>query len=209
MTYQELVDAAQAYADRYDEEVSKNIPLFILMAESRMNRVLKTRKQSARVYSNTLTGQEFYALPPDYAGMRDIQINSEEPLNSDYASGSFNYLNPEQMNIQRNQPPAGRCYYTIIGDQIQIYPMQDTGKALEIVYFQKVPPLTDVNINNWMSLDHPDIYVSGVVTEIELFVKNYDVAEGWAKRLVMATNELSSTDVLERWSGSAMTIKVG
>jgi len=83
VTYQELIDAAQAYADRYYLEVAANMPLFILMSESRMNRVLKTRKQSARAFTPTVEGQEYYPLPPDYAGMRDIQIDDVQPTGSE------------------------------------------------------------------------------------------------------------------------------
>jgi hypothetical protein len=208
MTYQELVDAAQAYADRYDLEVANNIDVFIIMAESRMNRVLKTRKQSARVYTPAVDDQEYYALPPDYAGMRDIQINSDIPA-ADHSVSSFSYLSPEQLNNRRDQPSGGKNYYTIIADQIQIYPKQSVGCVLEIIYFQKVPPLTSDNTENWMSQDYPDIYLSGVVAEIELFVKNYDAAGIWAQRLVMATQELDASDNTERWSGSSLVMRVG
>ena len=48
MNYSELVAASIAYADRYDLEVSQNMDIYIVMVESRINRLLKTRKQSAR-----------------------------------------------------------------------------------------------------------------------------------------------------------------
>jgi hypothetical protein len=60
-----------------------------------------------------------------------------------------------------------------------------------------------------MSQDYPDIYLSGVVAEIELFVKNYDAAGIWAQRLVMATQELDASDNTERWSGSSLVMRVG
>ena len=57
MNYQELVDASVAYADRNDIEVANNVDLFVTMAEARVNRVLKTRKQSKRATTPTGTGK--------------------------------------------------------------------------------------------------------------------------------------------------------
>ena len=78
-----------------------------------------------------------------------------------------------------------------------------------MVYYQKVPGLTISNPTNWLSISHPDIYVAGITSEIELFAKNYDVAKGWYDRMGIAIEELDVSDTEERWSGSALTIKVG
>ena len=107
MNYEELIAAAQAYADRNDLEVKESMETFILMAEARINRVLKTRKQSTSTYTPTVTDQEFYSLPPDYAGMRDIQLNSDLP-DGPHKSASFTMLTPELFNIQRNKPFTGK-----------------------------------------------------------------------------------------------------
>lgn len=206
MTYEELVAASRAYADRNDLEVVNNVNIFIVMAEARMNRVLKTRKQSARAYTPTVTNQEYYSLPPDYAGMRDIQLNSTTPSIS-HTSCAFSYLAPEIFNERRNNPEAGKLYYCIIANQIQIFPVQDAGSTIEMIYFQKVQPLTEEANTNWMSIDHPDIYLSGIVAEIELFAKNYETSKLWDARMTRAIEELDSSDIKERWSGSQLTMR--
>ena len=55
MNYTELVATSIAYADRYDLEVTDNVDTFIILVEARVNRLLKTRKQSARTYTATQT----------------------------------------------------------------------------------------------------------------------------------------------------------
>ena len=207
MNYEELVAASKAYADRNDIEVRDNADVFIKMAEARMNRVLKTRQQSNRAFTPTVEDRGFYALPPDYAGIRDIQINSGEPDES--KSSSCTYLNPELFNIKSMSPSDGLIYYTIIADQFQIFPKQSAGKTIEIVYYQKVPPLTRVSKFNWMSLDHPDIYLAGIIAEIELFVMNYEAAGNWDARMIRAIEELDSSDNKERWGGSQLLMRIG
>lgn len=208
MNYTDLVDASKAYADRQDIEVDANIDLFILMTEARMNRVLKTREQTSRSYAPTVDDQEFYSLPPDYAGMRDIQLNSELP-STEHKQKQFNYLNPEQFNIRRDQVYCGMLYYTIVANQFQIYPIQDGGQSLEIVYYQKVPNLSENNLTNWMSNSHPDIYLAGITAEIEIFAKNYNVGKAWHERMVAAIGELEVSDQVERWSGQPLVTRVG
>lgn len=206
MNYTEIIDAVKQYADRQDIEVDNNLDVFIVMAEARMNRVLKTREQSKRAFVNTVTEQEYYPLPPDYAGMRDIQFNAAEVGTKSF---SFTYLNQEQFNIRRNQPFGGKNYYCIIANQFQIFPKQDAGSTIEIVYYQKVPNLNHVDHSNWMSDSHPDIYLAGLMSEVELFVKNYDTAKLWYSRMSIAIAELDKSDIDERWAGTPLTVKLG
>lgn len=208
MNYTELVDAAKAYADRQDIEVNQNIDLFISMVESKVNRILKTREQCERWYTAIVPGVEYYSPPLDYAGMRDCQINIGSPA-GDHKSYTVTYLNPEQFNIIRNQPSMGKMFYSFIANQIQIFPATLEGATLEITYYQKVPPISSTgNQTNWLLESHPDIYLSGLISEIEAFAKNYDVSALWQKRMSLAAAELDSSDEVERWSGNQLTMRV-
>lgn len=207
MNYQEIVDASKAYADRQDIEISDNIDTFILLAEARINRVLKTREQSHRIYTPVVADQVYYSLPPDYSGIRDIQYNTDLPHN-DHCTKPMSYLSPEQFNAREDSAYGGRLYYTIIANQLQFFPSQEEG-SFEIVYYRKVPNLNATDDTNWVSDTHPDIYLSGVIAEIELFVKNYEVAVGWDKRMSRAISELDNSDIQERWGGTSLTTKLG
>lgn len=208
MNYSEIVAAAKAYADRSDTDVNDNIDVFIILTEARINRLLRTRKQSKRTTTPTVADAEYYSLPSDYRAMRDIQLNSE-PNTGAHSVQQFHLISPEQMNIQRGLPYAGKLYYLEIANQIQIYPCQDAGKEIELVYYQKVPNLTSINNTNWLSTDHPDIYLSGLCAEISLFAKHYDAADGWFDRLGSAIKDLDNSDAEDRWSGAAIVTRVG
>lgn len=208
MTYEELIAASKAYADRSDLEVANNMDTFIILTESKINRLLKTRQQSTRTTTPTVTGQEYYALPPDFAGMRDMQLNSA-PNSEDHSTCTYNLINPQQMDAQREKPYGGKQYYTIIGNQFQIFPVQDAGKEIEIAYFQKVPNLNSIFSENWVSIDHPDIYLSGMCSEISLFAKDYEIADGWSGRLSLAVSDLDASDVKERWTSAPMQMRLG
>lgn len=203
-----MVAAAKAYADRQDLEVDNNIDNFILMAEAKINRLLKTREQSSRAFAPTREAEEYYSLPPDFRGMRDIQVNTDLPT-TDHSVYNFEYLSPKVFNSKRGTTFCGTYYYTVIANQIQVFPILETGLALEIVYFQKVPNLNEIEDSNWLSTEHPDIYLSGITAEIETFVKNYEVAGLWYDRMKLAIDELDNLDISERWSGGTMTVRLG
>lgn len=216
MNYTELVAAAVAYADRQDLEVEQNIDTFIVMVESRINRLLKVRKQTARAFAPTVDGQEYYCLPGDYAGMRDIQLNSAIST-SPHKVTQYHYLSPEQMNIKRGAPDGGQ-YYTVIADKLQVSPCPPAGMSIEMVYYQRLPTiipqtidevLEDPTKENWMSLDHPDIYVAGMTGQIERFAKNYEVSNQWFSDMGALVEELDYADDLERWAGQALVTRAG
>jgi hypothetical protein len=208
MNYTEIINAARAYADRNDTEVDANLGTFINMVESKVNRILKTRQQSNRAFVNTVDDQQYYSLPPDYRGMRNVQLNSINPSSPDNKSCAMHLLNPSQMTNVSGQPFDGFTYYCIMADQIRIHPVQEAGKSIELHYYQKVPNLNLIDASNWLSDDYPDVYISGIVSEIESFAKNYDVATLWYARMSSAISEIESNDSLEVWAGTQLQVRI-
>lgn len=208
MNYQELVAASKAYADRQDIEVNDNIDTFIIMAEARINRALKTANQTHRIFTNTVEGREFYTLPPDYNGMRAVHFNTGKVDAEGSQAKQLYYSTPEQIvDYQELGPNTGVYYYTILNDQLQLHSTLPGKGTIEMVFFRKVPNLNKTDNLNWVSQDDPDIYLSGICAEIELFVKNYDAAQLWDTRMTRAIEELETNDIRNRWAGNTMTIR--
>ena len=195
MEYQDIVDAATAYADRNDVEVDKNMDMFIIMAEARINRALNIAEQTHRVYTSA-NGGKFYTLPNDYNGMRIIQHKVGDKVSV------INYVPPSQINDTK----TGRLNYTIINNQIQLS-TEINDSLIEMVFYRKVPHLNPKNENNWVSDNHPDIYLCGLCTEIELFVKNYEAADIWNARMTDAINSIGENDIATQWAGSPLVIR--
>lgn len=207
MRYQELVDAARAYADRSDIEVDANLDTFILMAEARINRALKVAEQTHRMYTASIDGKEYYTLPAEFNGMRTVHFNTGDVDAEDSKTVQMYYATPEQITQFQQDDTLGTFYYTIINRQFQVHNTFPGKGTIEMVFYRKVPSLTSANDVNWLSEDAPDIYLSGICAEIELFVKNYDAAQLWDARMTRAIGELSDNDIDNRWSGNTMMIR--
>lgn len=201
MNYSQVVFLALAYADRTDAEVSNRIDNFIQITESRINRLIKTMDMSVRTSTVTIAGQEYYPLPVDYEGMRDIELKSTV---TSLDKKTLHYLNPEQLNGMTSAKAGRDVYYTIVAGQIQIAPPSEGSETLELIYYRKVPALSNLAPENWLSVANPDVYVFGVLVEISSFLKDGPAVQLWDGRFKEALAEIQLNDTSRRWAGTSL-----
>ena len=203
MNYTEIINLALSYADRTDSDITNRMGDFISIVEARINRAIRVNQMATRSLIITVKGQEQFGLPKGFAGIRDIEVREKDATKGLTAQ----YLNPEQMNGAKKVDFGGNIYYTIMANQIQLFPPQDD-KVLEIVYYKRLETIDEFNQTNWLSDRYPDCYIFGLIVEIESFVKNPTGAEMGNQRFESALAEISHEDQIDRWSGTPLTIKV-
>ena len=207
MNYKEIVDAAKAYTDRYDEELVSAMPAFIKVVEGKINNALRTGDQSVRAQIWLEREQEYYTLPCDWGGARDVEILHEGRQHG----RTLVYLAPEEMNKlkrERDSSVRGRHnYYTIIAGQIQVAPPTEN-ERLEIVYYQRLPQLEGDSDSNWLTEKNPDAYIFGLCTEISAFAKDATSYETYKIRFSEAMMDITMEDQVTRWSGPALRVQV-
>jgi hypothetical protein len=202
----EITTAAQAYMDRYDEELVDTMPAFFSVVEAKVNTALKTGAQAVRSQIPVVGGLEYYALPCDFGGFRDIELIRGGYSAKVFAGNTLIYASPEFMNGAQPEHDR-RGYYTIIADQLQIRPAVE-GDLIEIVYFQKVPSLKEDDDSNWLSENHPDAYIFGVCAEIAAFAKDDLAYAGYDARFRTSVNDIMVDDQVTRWSGPTLQVQV-
>jgi len=209
MDYAGIKVAAYDYADRSDALSQARYDDFLRIVEAKMNRRLKTLQSTERASIPILPNKEYYGLPANFEGLRDIQLNG---IGNDGTSNiiTAEYKTPAQMNETGNVnifEEQDAVYYNIIDNQIHVLPIRE-GKTMEIVYYKKVNPLTTIVTTNWVSDENPDCYIFGVATEISAFVKDYDAARQWGARFQEVLNEIEENDFDIRWdSGNQLIIR--
>jgi hypothetical protein len=212
MNYASIVAAALAYADRADDtEVVANQDVFLRAVENRINTRLKVREMSGRTQLLTRDGVEYYGLPSDFAGIRDIELASAANSRNRY---TLQYLNPEQMNNWSTNTSADTAgtqtvfFYTILADQFHI--MNPTsGMLLELVYYRKVPELLPASPDdeNWISTGYPNLYIFGMLVEISSFAKDKESAVLWDQRFTEEVMAIDNDDRISRWSGTSLQVR--
>ncbi len=206
MDYAEIKSAAYTYADRTDTEALNSYDVFLRVVESRVNRVLQTLKMATRTAIVTSLTSDYYGLPADFTGMRDLRVNNNTTPSSGTQMVSCKYVSPSQMAEKHNTTETGGAvYYTIISNQLHIQPPLDS-KTLEMIYYKKVPKLSAIKTTNWLSIDHPDCYIFGVLTELSAFVKDKEAAVLWGDRFSTALSEIKNNDIDIRWDSGDMLV---
>ena len=207
MNYKEIVTAAQAYTDRYDDELVSAMPAFTRVIEGKINNALRTGDQSVRAQIWLQRGEEYYTLPCDWGGARDVEI-----LHDGQQHGrTLVYLAPEEMNKlsrQNDSSARGRHnYYTIIAGQIQIAPPADN-EVLEVVYYQRLPALMNDGDSNWLTEKNPDAYIFGLCAEISAFAKDEMAFASYQQRFMDSLMDITMEDQVTRWSGPALRVQI-
>ena len=206
MNYGEIKSIAQSYTDRYDQELVAAIPAFTKIVEGKINNALRTGDQAVRAQIWLLRDEEYYGLPSDWGGARDVEILTQGERTG---GRTLTYLSPEEMNkISRSpgRPYPRHNYYTIIANQIQIAPPTDN-EVLEIVYYQRLPALVEDTDSNWLTLKNPDAYVFGLCAEIGAFAKDEMTFASYDSRFKEALGNITQEDQITRWSGPAHRVQ--
>ena len=206
MNLQEIRTAAQAYCDRYDEELVGAIPSFVKVVEGKINNALRTGEQAIRSQIYLERDNEYYGLPSDWGGARDVEILEQGKQHG----RTLTYLAPEEMNkLSRSpsRPYPRHNFYTIIANQIQVAPPTNN-EILEIVYYQRLPALENDTDTNWLTVKNPDAYIFGLCTEIAAFAKDAMSYETYKNRFAESLIDITMEDQVTRWSGPALRVQI-
>jgi len=198
---------ALGYADRQDTEITGKMDLFIKMVESRINRALETQTMIATVQTLLASDVFEYTLPNDFLSMKDIKIVNLDNENYSYP---LEMASPERVTTFRLDGSDQRIY-TIIGNIVEICsnPYDATlNLALEISYYQRLPALSSIVTTNWVSTNHPDAYIFGLMVEINAYVKDAEATMLWENRFNSILSDITSQDIRHLWSGPTLKVKV-
>lgn len=180
-TYDELKASVTSWLKR--DELTEQSEDFITLAEAYFNRVIRSTEMETR--TTLSASSEFTSLPSDYLGLRSIHITGSPDT-------ELKYVTPQQLTqTERNEDTGTPFLYTIIDQELQLYPAPTSSTDVDIVYLQKIPALTASNTTNWLLTDHPDIYLYASLAQAEGFLYNDNriaVWDGQAHRAIATLN---------------------
>jgi len=195
--YSELQTSVTNWLSRTnDTNLIALYPDFIMFAEAKFNRVLRTRQQEASATITPASG--VCALPTDYIELRRLYINTD-------AKVELEYLPPEQFYIKFPVGEATSRYYTIEGANILLAD-QSTTTDLVVLYYQKIPALTILNATNWLLTAHPDLYLYTTLSEAYGVIKNGEQEAKWYNKAIGVFDQIDAADKRGKYSGSAMRV---
>lgn len=199
-TYTDILSAVALWTDRTD--LTSYIPDFVALAEARIARDLRIRRQV--VSSNLLTTADVQSvsLPSDFLELENITLTSTTP------NASLAVVTPEILD--RKFPESSRTgqpeVYAIIGDSIYFGPTPDAVYTCQIQYYGRIAALATTP-TNWLLTNHPMIYLAGALCEAWLFLQDADKVAIWDQRYRSEVAQLQETDDSSLRSGSQMRVR--
>ncbi len=195
MNYAELKTAVSDWIDHDDSDYT--IPLFIELARSEINRLIRTSEMSCSATALGDGEKVEFDLPLDWGGARRITVGTTN-----------SYLVTPEYFIDYQ---AGRCgprqVHTIEGNKLRVWPVVGDSTTLTMLYYRKVPQLVEDEDTNWLLTEHPDCWLSGAVHHAQGFVTDDARMISWHGKMMSSIDQIIKMDRGDRWSGSTMRIR--
>lgn len=198
-TYDELKSTIADFLNR--DDLTSIIPTFIELAESQMSRDIRHWKMESRATSTT--DNQYLTRPSDWVETKRLRLTAG-------GTSTIEYLNSTAMDERRaNSKNVGGTprYYTHIEDQFELWPSPGESLAVELIYFQKIPALSDSETTNWV-LDHdPDIYLYGSLLHSAPYLANDERINVWAQLYSAAVVRLNQEARTQEYSGMGIRMR--
>jgi hypothetical protein len=199
-TYSELKTSIASYLGRSD--LTTQIPDFITLAETRLQRELRTRPMLKSATATMTGGDNTVGLPTDFLEMRDLYIqgNPRQPVS---------FMSPSAFTRNARAEESGKCIdYTILGAEMAFAPIPDTAYVLEMLYYYKPTVLSDANSSNVFLANYPDALLYGALAQAEPFLMNDARIATWAGLYDSAIQLIITSDDSSEYNGVPLQMKL-
>lgn len=182
-TYTELKTAVESWLHR--SNLTANVPDFIRLAESRLNRKLRLRAMVSLEPVVSVIGSRYIVTPAGFleplglwitsdAKQEPLRFIAQESLPYEAGNGEPKYWTLQGLNIAIERPAD------------QVYNL--TFRMYKSFYLSEAAP------TNWLLTNYPDIYLYGALLEAAPFMRDKENITMWRELLAAGLDELTLAD---------------
>jgi hypothetical protein len=173
MTYEQLYNSIQAYAENTEPLFVANIPVFVVEAETRIYNSVNLASLRKNVTGTLTSGNQYLSLPDDWLANYSLAVID--------SSGNYNYLLNKDVSFMRQAFPNPSAtglpsYYGLFGSQLAnineltyiVAPTPDSNYTVEMHYFYYPPTIVQGQIATLGSVIGGTLYTNGVYQNVLL-----------------------------------------
>lgn len=185
--YATLQTTIASYLARSD--LTASIPDFIRLAENRLSRDLRIRQMLQIATTSTVAATSTLEIPADFLAMKDIHINSTNPI------GTITFQSPSNFYRNTRATATGQPkFYTALGSEFQLSPIPDAVYTIQMLYYVNPPNMSStVSSNLWLA-NTPDLLLYAALGEAEPFLMNDERLATWSAMYDRGVQSLSKSD---------------
>lgn len=179
-TYDELKTAVASWLHRND--LTSQIPDFITLAESRINRKLAILLQETEATLTATVSSRAMAVPTRFASPLGLWLTTYQPRQE------LGYMLPTQLPVTTDNGQSE--YYTVNGTNIETENPADQAYTYTLRYFINFAIAT--TSTNLLLTNYPDIYLYGALLETAPYLRDNNALPMWQNRFDLAVKEATS-----------------
>ena len=145
---------------------------------------------------------KYFLKPSDWLETIRFQLNTS-PI------ATLLFVTPDQASEEQvNYTASGKPkFFTNVGTQIEVVPTPDAIYAGELMYYSKVPALSDSNTDNWLLLAAPDIYLYGSLLQAAPYLNDDTRIPVWQGLYRQGVEALKIQDERSRVGSSSLRMR--
>jgi hypothetical protein len=170
MTYDNLISIIPEYLERSDQATINAIPTFITLAEFEIAREVKTLGQLQVATSAMNFGNPQLAKPALWTKTVSMNYTNASGVRTPILLRKYEYLTNYWPNNTSTSAPL--FYADTDWDHWYIAPTPDQAYNFEVLYYERLPPLSSSNQTNWLTRNAPNVMLYGTLLQAMPYLKN-------------------------------------
>ena len=191
LTYDSLTSTVLQYLERQDSAVVNAIPTFITLAEFEIAEQIKTLGQLQIVESTMTLGNPVIQKPARWrktVSMNVLVDGKKQPV----LLRKYEYLKNYWPDATQVAAPA--YYADTDWDHWYLAPTPDQNYTFEVLYYERIAPLSSTNQTNWITQNAPNAMLFGTLLQAMPFLKN-DQRQIFQQKYTESIQALKAEDV--------------
>ena len=169
MTYDSLTSMVLQYLERQDTAVVNAIPTFISLAEFEIAQEIKTLGQLQVAESNMTMDNALLQKPARWRKTVSMSITVDGKKQPVYLR-KYEYLKNYWPDDTQTDVPL--YYADTDWDHWYLAPTPALAYPMEVLFYERISPLSSVNQTNWLTQNAPNAMLFGTLLQAMPFLKN-------------------------------------
>ena len=198
-SYDNLKTNIADYLARSD--LNDKIPMFVALAEKRLNRDLRLR-QTLQQSTYTLDSGFQVPTPSDFLEMKDIHIDANPIVNLNFKTVSQFY---RLANVSGSGNPIN---YTLVSNNFVLAPRPTGSSVINMTYYKIPKVLSDTNPSNEYLDVCPDLLLYASLVESAPFLMNDERLTTWESLYTRGLTSITKSDEQSEFPAQPLAVQI-
>ena len=198
-SYDNLKTNIADYLARSD--LTDKIPMFVSLAEKRLNRDLRLR-QTLQQSTYSMESGFNVPTPQDFLEMKDIHIDANPIVN-------LNFKTVSQFYRLSNSSGSGvPINYTLVSDNFVLAPRPTGASTINMTYYKIPKVLSDTNPSNEYLEVCPDLLLYASLVESAPFLMNDERLVTWEALYTRGLTSITKSDEQSEFPAQPLAVQI-